>query len=478
MLVTPRASRRDGVARRDFLRIGGLGSLALGFGLNSSVVPGKRDLQGAESGAAAGSSTFGRAKQCIVLYMWGGPPHLDTFDMKPDAPVEVRGEFQPIATSAPGITVCDHLPLLSRQADKFTVVRTVTHTNGDHISQCHDMLTGNEYPRVTPIISAARSDHPHYGGVLSYLRPRGNGLPGYVQLPCTLASNSGKIAPGQFGGFLGQKYDPYLIEASPNKLAIEDPDFRHFSAADVRLPDAVTPGRFEKRRGLLDFVNRGREHRTGTVAEQGMESLYQQAFAMISTARVRRAFDLASENPATRDRYGRSTFGQGVCVARRLVEAGVPVVSVYWPNGPPRTDIGWDNHINNFPNLKNWQLPPTDRAVSALLEDLAQSGKLDETLVIWMGEFGRSPRVDDNGGRDHWPYCFSVLLAGGGIRGGETYGVSDNQGAYPLSHPVTPVDLGATIYHLLGIEAKSEIHDLLTDRPHVVCKGTPIAGLI
>lgn len=474
MLVTPGVGSLGRVLRRNFLQIGGLAS----FGLTSSEVWGKRACQGAQGDAIARSSTFGRAKHCILLYMLGGPSHLDTFDMKPEAPVEIRGEFRPIATSAPGIAICDHLPLLSRHADKFTIVRTVTHTNGDHISQCHDMLTGNEYPRVAPIISAARSDHPHFGAVLAYLQPRHNGLPAYVQLPCNLASNSGKIIPGQYGGFLGQKYDPYLIEASPNKSAIEDPDYRHFSAADVRLPDAVTSGRFEQRRALLEFVNQSRDRRARTDAEQGMESLYQQAFAMLGTPRVRHAFDLASEDPATRDRYGRSTFGQGVCMARRLVDAGIPMVSVYWPNGPPRTDIGWDNHINNFPNLKNWQLPPTDRAVSALLEDLARSGKLDETLVIWLGEFGRSPRVDENGGRDHWPYCFSVVLAGGGIRGGETYGVSDSQGAYPLSHPVTPIDLGATVFHLLGIDTKAEIVDPLTGRPHVVCKGTPVAGLI
>lgn len=464
----------DGISRRETLRVGGLG--ALGLGLPEFL--GARVCPAGEAAPATGSSTFGRAKHCILLYMWGGPPHLDMFDMKPAAPVEIRGEFEPIATSAPGISISDHLPLLSRHADKFTIVRSVTHTNGEHISQCHDMLTGNAYPKVTPIVSADRSDHPHYGAVLAQLRPRQNGLPACVQLPCTLASNSGKIIPGQYAGFLGQRYDPYLIEASPNTLAIEDPEFRNFSAADIRLPEHVTPQRLGQRRRLLNLFGRNRDQLERAGEQQGMEHLYQQAFSLVSAPQVRQAFDLASEDPATRDRYGRTTFGQGVCMARRLIEAGVSLVTVFWPNGTPRTDIGWDNHINNFPNLKNWQLPPTDRAVSALLDDLHRTGKLDETLVVWMGEFGRSPRIDDNGGRDHWPFVFSVVLAGGGVRGGETYGVSDREGAFPFSQPVTPSDLGATIFHFLGIDAKTEIRNQFTGQPHSVCRGTPIVGLI
>ena len=464
----------DGLNRREALRVGGLG--ALGLGLPELLAA--RTSRGEEIAPAAASRTFGRAKHCILLYMWGGPPHLDTFDMKPDAPVEIRGEFAPISTNVPGMHVCDHLPLLSRHADKFTVVRSVTHTNGDHISQCHDMLTGNAYPRVTPIITADRSDHPHYGAVLAHLRPRSDGLPTAVQIPCTLASNSGKIIPGQYAGFLGQKYDPYLIEATDNKLAIEDPDFRRFRAADIRLPEEVTAGRLDERRRLRELIRPPPGERQPTSEQRGLENLYEQAFSLINTAKVREAFDLSSENPGTRDRYGRSTFGQGVCMARRLVDAGVPLVTVYWPNGTPRTDIGWDNHINNFPNLKNWQLPPTDRAFSVLLDDLSRTGLLDETLVVWMGEFGRSPHIDENGGRNHWPPVFSIVLAGGGIRGGETYGESDKEGAYPFSQPVTPFDLGATIFHLLGIDPTTEIHNQFTGQPHPVCRGTPIAGLI
>ena len=212
------------------------------------------------------------------------------------------------------------------------------------------------------------------------------------------------------------------------------------------------------------------------VLEQFNE-VHQQAFSLLNSTKTRRAFDLASEAPRCRDRYGRHTFGQGVLMARRLVDAGVPLVTVYWRNGPVRTDTGWDNHINNFPNLKTWQLPPTDRAFSALLEDLAASGLLEETLVVWMGEFGRTPRIDNNGGRHHWPQCYSIVMAGGGIRGGEVFGASDDIGAYPADNPVSPIDLGATIYHCLGIAGRTIVYDH-SNRPSPVCRGTPITGLV
>jgi len=204
---------------------------------------------------------------------------------------------------------------------------------------------------------------------------------------------------------------------------------------------------------------------------------HQQAFSLLTSPKARQAFNLTAEKPERRDRYGRHTFGQGTLLARRLVEAGVPLVTVYWRNGPVRTDIGWDNHINNFPNLKNWQLPPLDRALSALLEDLSSSGLLEETLVVWMGEFGRSPHIDNNGGRQHWPHVYSVVLAGGGIRGGQIYGMSDGQGAYPTENPVSPIDLGATIYHLLGIDTGTIIFDQF-GQPHPVCRGEAVEGLI
>lgn len=458
--------------RRELLRVGGLGAC----GLTLPELLGSRKVQAAQS-AVSDAATFGRAKHCILLFMWGGPPHQDTFDPKPDAPAEARGEFGAIPTNVTGIQVTDHLPLMALQADKYTIVRSMTHKNGDHIGVSHDSLTGNVYPYVNPVVTAARNDHPHYGAVLSHLKPRDNGLPGYVQLPCLLRSNSGKVIPGQNGGFLGQKYDPFTIEAVPNKGAIQDPEFKSFSPSAINLPREVGNNRLVGRRNLLASVEEQLRQADQSVEQRGLSSLYQEAFSMLASPRVRDAFDLTGAKPTVRDRYGRHTFGQGVLMARRLVEAGVPLVTVYWPNGPPRTDIGWDNHINNFRNLKNWQLPPVDRAVSALLEDLADSGRLDETLVVWMGEFGRSPGINGQGGRDHWPHVYSVLLAGAGIRGGQVYGASDNQAAAPVNSPVSPADLGATIFHYLGIDVKTELTDQYTARPYRVCQGTPISGL-
>ena len=461
----------DGVARRELMRIGGLSAL----GLTMQHMLHAQSVQARSS--ADQSSTFGRAKRCIFLYMWGGPPHLDMFDPKPDAPADIRGEFSPIATSAPGVFVSDHLPWLADQADKYTIVRSVNHADSDHISASHDLLTGNPYLRVSNIITARRTDHPHIGAVLAKLRPGAGDLPPYVQLPCRLESNSGKVIPGQYGGFLGKRYDPFIINAVPNKKPVEDPEFSQFAPDSMELEEGLTSVRLDGLRRLTAQLDDRARALDNSLAARELDSLRQQAFSLLCSPKARQAFDLTSEDPALRDRYGRHTFGQEVLFARRLVEAGVPLVTVYWRNGPPRTDIGWDNHINNFPNLKNWQLPPLDRAFSALLQDLSDRGLLDDTLVVWMGEFGRSPRIDSRGGRNHWPQVFSVVMAGAGIRGGEVYGASDGDGAYPQDSPVSPHDIGASIFHLLGIDGNQILHDA-SGRPHLVCKGTPVSGLI
>ena len=461
----------DGVTRRELLRIGGLSTL----GLSLPHLLQARAAQANES--TDKPSTFGRAKRCIFLYMWGGPPHHDTFDPKPDAPSSIRGEFYPIPTNVPGISIADHLPLLADQADKYTIVRSVNHNDADHISASHDLLTGNKYLRISPIVTARRIDHPHIGAVWAKFHPKNNGLPGYVQLPCLLRSNSGKIIPGQYGGFLGKKYDPFIVNAVPNKLPIEDPDFESFIPAEIRLHEGLTPSRLEGVRRIAEAFDEQSPALNDSQVSRELSNVQRQALSLLCSPKARQAFDLSLEDQKLRDRYGRHTFGQEVLFARRLVEAGVPLVTVYWRNGPPRTDIGWDNHINNFPNLKNWQLPPLDRAFSALLKDLSDRGMLDDTLVVWMGEFGRSPRIDSNGGRNHWPQVFSIVMAGAGIRGGEVYGASDGDGAYPKDKPVSPHDVGATIFHLLGVDINQTLHDHI-GRPHQICRGKPIAGLI
>jgi len=463
----------DGLSRRELLQVGGIATL----GLSLPHFLQARDLS-AQAETAAGSRTFGKAKHCILLFMWGGPPHQDTFDPKPDAPVESRGEFGATATNVPGVFITDHLPRLAHHADKYAIIRSVTHKNGEHIGVSHDILTGNTYRYINPVVTAARNDNPHYGAVLAHLKPRDNGLPSYVQLPCLLQSNSGKTIPGQHGGFLGQKYDPFMVEAVPNKGAIQDPEFRRFSPDELTLPSGLDTSRLNQRRSLLSAFDE-QFIRTGQTAEQqGFGGLYEKAFSMLASPKVRQAFDLSAADKAHRDRYGKHMFGQGVFLARQLVEAGVPLVTVYWPNGTPRTDIGWDNHINNFRNLKNWQLPPVDRALSALLEDLHQSGKLEETLVVWAGEFGRSPAINEMGGRDHWPQVYSIVMAGAGISGGMVFGASDRQAGEPTSNPVSPSDVGATIYHALGIRPETEIHDAFTGQPHPVCRGQAIAALV
>jgi len=463
----------DGISRRDLLRVGGLGTLGL-------TLP--RFLQARESQPARqselSSRTFGKAKHCIFLFMWGGPPHQDTFDPKPDAPAESRGEFGAAATNVPGIYVTDHLPRLAQHADKYSIVRSVTHKNGEHIGVSHDILTGNVYRYINPVTSAARNDNPHYGAVLAHLKPRDNGLPAYVQVPCLLQSNSGKTIPGQNGGFLGQKFDPFMVEAASNKDAVQDPEFRRFSPDEPNLQAGLNTSRLKDRHSLLDTFDHEFARLGQTAEQRGFDGMYQKAFSMVSSPQVRRAFDLSHADRAQRDRYGQHTFGQGVFLARQLVDAGVPLVTVYWPNGTPRTDIGWDNHINNFRNLKNWQLPPVDRALSALLEDLHQSGKLDETLIVWAGEFGRSPAINEQGGRDHWPQVYSIVMAGAGVPGGTVYGSSDSQAGQPASNPVTPADVGATIYHLLGIPPETIIHDTFTGQPHPVCRGQAIGPLV
>ena len=285
------------------------------------------------------------------------------------------------------------------------------------------------------------------------------------------------MIPGQYGGFLGSRYDPFIINAVPNKFPIEDPTFEQFIPQELRLQQGLTPMRLAGIGRMASQLDQRMKQLDRSRVAASLNSAQQKALSLLSSPQSRRAFDLSTEDPRLRDRYGRHTFGQELLFSRRLIEAGVPLVTVYWRNGPVRTDIGWDNHINNFPNLKNWQLPPLDRAFSALLADMDTRGLLDDTLVVWMGEFGRSPQIDANGGRNHWPQVFSAVIAGAGIPRGTIFGESDRDGAYPKEYPVSPLDLGATILHLLGIDITRHLYDQ-TERPHQICKGQPIEQLL
>ena len=468
-------ARFQDLSRRHALKLGALGLVGLSLPelLRAEVTPIQR----------VGG---GRAKACILYCMEGGPAHQDLWDMKPDSPREYRGEFEPISTSVPGIHVCEHLPMLARQMHHVAQVRSVHHTINDHNAGTYYALTGRSPDEGNELIRAPGPKlFPTYGSVLAQLRPGGNALPDFVHLPEVLF-NGGAELPGQYSGFLGSKFNPYVAG---------DPSLSDYTPPGLALSTSVTPQRFGRRQQLFSFLMDRATSDYGTNARfREMEGYHQKAFALLTSSAARRAFDLSEESVATRERYGfdhdadRSKrarqfggvphVGQSMLMARRLIEAGARLVTVC---GGRRFCQAWDTHRTHFPLLKRSLLPLSDRAFSALLEDLDERGLLRDTLVVAMGEFGRTPRIGqitssagaDAGGRDHWPDCYTVLFAGGGIRGGAVYGASDRYAAYPARDAVTPEDIAATIYYGLGIDPRTEIHDHL-DRPLAVAVGEPI----
>jgi hypothetical protein len=450
----------QGLSRRELLRAGGLGVLGL-------ALP---DLLRGRAGAAPARGappTFGRAKSCLIVFLNGGASHHDTFDMKPDAPEEIRGEFRPIATNVPGTRVCEHLPLLSRHFDKFTVVRSLSHRDNNHPSAVYWMVTGHEYPRASNLSEhLSREDHPHLGSVLTAVEgKKDRAVPPFVTVPDYIAVN-GPIRAGQHAGFLGPRYDPLVPHGDPNS-----PDFQPY---DLGLVPAVGPDRLGDRRQLLATVNRQLRGLEQAAAGRTLDGYYDKAFGVLASGVTRHAFDINAEPEPVREKYGRNLFGQSVLLGRRLVEAGVRLVQVNWIR---ILEQGWDTHNDNFNALKNKLLPPCDRAFSALLADMTASGLLDETLVILMGEFGRSPKVTPTtAGREHWAPVNSILLAGAGVPGGRVYGATDKNGAYVLDHRITPGQLAATIYHALGIDPGSQVTTML-ERPWQICEDRPVLDL-
>lgn len=414
-------------------------------------------------------SVFGKAKRVILLFMWGGPAHQDTWDLKPEGPLESRGEFLPIATNVPGLHISEHFPLLSKQADKLAVIRSVGQEDNNHSTGAHAGLTGRRHELKAESFGARQSDFPHFGSVLSALRPNGSGLPTFVSLPEIIATTNGAVTPGQGGGLIGRKFDPFQITQHP-----DDPDF---SIESLRLPDSVGLGRLESRRQLLHQMDRVAGIANRSAPTRTLNDYYKRALNMVLAPEVREAFDLESVPQPERMRYGYHTFGQSVLMAKRLAEAGVPFVTVYWHREKKTIDSTWDTHALNFQELKLRLMPSVDRPVAALLEDLSDSGMLEDTLVVWNSEFGRTPKVNGRAGRDHWGACNSVVMAGGGVPGGQVYGASDAQAAYPIANKVTQDDIAATIYHLLGFQPHDEVHDRL-NRPHRLALGEPIYDLL
>jgi hypothetical protein len=446
----------DGLTRRDFLHVGavGLGGLAL---------PG---LLRAEATQARPP----KAKSAILLFLSGGPSQLDMWDLKPEAPEEIRGTFRPIDTAVPGIGISEHLPRTARLARRYALLRAVQHTTANHPAASYWMMVGSPILRNAPqSVTMSREDRPHPGSALAKLLAARPGLPPFVMVP-EAVSPVGPERPGQHAGFLGAAYDPYRVNSDPN-LADYSPGALHASSD-------MSTARIDDRRALLGAIDRQCRHLEQTAVAQTLDPYYLRAFDLISSPRAQRAFDIGQEPAAVRDRYGRHTFGQSVLLARRLVEAGVRLVHVNWvrhDNG--KGGQGYDSHRDHLHWSKTELLPPTDAALASLLEDLSERGLLDETLVVVMGEFGRTPKLNTNGGRDHWPHCFSVLVAGGGIRGGQVYGASDKIAAYPISNPVTPQDLTATLFHSFGIDLHTTLHDS-QDRPYALVEGRPITGLL
>ncbi len=453
----PRPAGQPRLHRRQLLRAGGLGFL----GLNLAQLLRAEDVA---RSPGASQSSGAQIKSCILMFYYGGPSHHDTWDMKPRAPLEVRGEFKSIATSVPGIRISEHLPYSAKVMDRLCVIRSAHHPMRNHNSAAVEALCGRTPLKgdLELLANDPTSDFPCYGSALTYLKGATPSVPSHVALPHVMY-NVVKL-PGQTAGFLGPAYEPLQVTRDPNA-----PDFR---VSEIELPAGLTLAELESRQALLARVNS--RQATPSAASGSMASYYERAFNLLRSDAVRTAFDIGRETAATRERYGRNIHGQSALLARRLVEAGVRFVSVYdkVTNGLDN----WDTHVNNFGRLKDQLLPPCDRGFSALVEDLAARGLLDSTLVIMLGEFGRTPKINRDGGRDHWPDCYSVVLAGGGIRGGVLYGSSDKLGAYPESNPVTPGDLAATIFWRFGLDPATELHDL-TGRPFRLATGEPIYSL-
>jgi uncharacterized protein (DUF1501 family) len=449
---------RYGFDRRQFLRVSAAG--VVGATLPMAA--------GSAIGAEPGS---GRAKSVLIVLLSGGPSQLDTLDPKPDAPAEVRGDFAPIKTAVPGIQVCEHLPKLAQQMNRWSIVRSLAHPEHNHLLATHVALTG----RPTPLPRGgsdldrveSRNDFPNLAAALDFVRPSSGGIPTGISLPNYLIE--GPLTwPGQHAGFLGTRHDPWQINGDPN-----DPNFR---VDALRLQDGVNVPRLQSRRELLETFNEGNSPLAGSGRASSLGEQQQIAFSLLTSARMTQAFELSQESDANRDRYGRNKFGQSILLSRRLIEAGVPVVQATM--GIVQT---WDTHVDNWGRLKNTLLPQLDMGLAALMDDLSASGLLDQTLVVVMGEFGRTPRIstlpgESIPGRDHWASAYSALFAGAGVRGGQVVGQTDFKAAYPLSQPFSPADVCTTIFDSLGVSHDAIINDPL-GRPHHLCNGNVIGPL-
>lgn len=471
----------DAFSRRECLQVGSVGAM----GLSLPALLQARAVPEANTGW---EGALGRAKACIVLFLLGGPPQHETWDPKPEAPAEIRGEFKPIASATPDFFVSELMPRVAHWTPAICALRAMASDDNAHSSSGYWMLTGQPHAPMNfeNAKPGAPNDWPCLGALTRRLRGDRGGMPGAVTLPEEIWNNGRVVWPGQTGGWLGRSADPWMLTCDP-----ATPDFQ---VPGLDLPAEIPPLRMSQRQSLLRQVN-GHLDRVEALASgqlpnhtlstatniaansslRRFDSLGEQALRLIASPQGRKAFDLHAEPAAVRDRYGRSRFGQSVLLARRLVEAGVSLVQVNWTRAKedPVDSPVWDTHAHNAQRLKQHLMPTMDLAYSALLEDLSARGLLDETLVVWMGEFGRTPRINARGGRDHWGHVYSVALAGGGVRGGQVLGASDSRGAFPKDGRLAPWDLAATIFHCLGYAPSTEVHDVM-NRPIALSRGNVI----
>lgn len=465
----------DGITRREALRAG---AVAVGGGLGLGLPEMFRLEAAASLSQGSGLPQPGRAKNVIVLYLLGGAATQDMVDMKPNAPAEVRGEFKPIASKVPGLDICEHLPLMAQWTHRMAVVRSMNHRGG-----CHNPLPSYTGWETIPPDLASTSDSypPSMGSVCESLRSEQREFPDYVYMPCYLGWGQSIRRPGPYGGFLGKRHDPLFTECDPRNdpgAPAERPWFPQVLRGEPKIPNStisaeMTIDRLDRRRGLLQQIEDQLIQPETSIAYDQYDRHQRRAFDLISSQQARQAFDLNLADPKRLDRYGRTLFGNSVFIARRLAEQGVRFINVTWDVYWERLKLqhdGWDTHGRNFAILKEYNLPYFDMAFSALMEDLEISGMIDETLVVVMSEMGRTPKINGNAGRDHWTYCYSVMLAGAGIRGGTVFGASDAQAGYVKDRPVRPADLCATIYHCLGIDPNMMVLDR-SQRPIAIAQG-------
>ena len=489
MLIVPGPAGKDlcdrnlGITRRDLLRVGGSG--LLGMSLGSML-----QLQAAsarEAGSRSGGPGWGKAKSIILVYLQGGPSHLDLWDPKDNVPENVKSAFKTVSSKVPGMSFTEILPKLSQVADKFTLIRSMSYTpNGlfNHTAAIYQMMTGYTTDKVSPsgqLEPPSPKDFPNFGSNIIRLKPPTEPMLPFVMLPRPL-QESNVIGKAGSAGFLGKAYDPYTLYPEGDDLDMNKMD--KIKVDDLKLLPEVYAVRLERRARLRDAINAGMPQIDKAVADYNLNEYYDRALSLIISGRAREAFDLRRESPATRDLYGRNTFGQSLLMARRLVEAGTRVVEVVWPKVANSDNHSWDHHQGLTVRMKNQSGPMLDGGLSGLMTDLDERGLLKETLVVAVGEFGRSPQkgvsTSGNGnsadGRDHWPYCYTAVMAGAGIGRGVVYGKSDKTASAPVENPVHPGELLATIYHAFGIDPATIVYNHL-NQPRELVKADAVTNL-